>query len=134
MGDIDVIIKKSNVGQGQAPTTPSAPDSEREQGKSSVQNQAVNAALISAGKSIALNGINQFGNLTGNYARSEQINAGMTIAADLMIAATGPVGQIMIAAKYTTQIANSAIDMKNKLDDLELARQRAGYISENGSR
>lgn len=133
MPEIDIIIKKSESGQGQAPT-PQAPQSDREPGKSTLQNQAVNAALISAGKQIMLQGINQYAELSGNYAMAESINATLSIGADVALLATGPVGTIAVASKYLLNVGNALVGQTRARQDVALARERAGAISTKGSR
>ena len=130
-GAIDIKISKGQTAQGQRPDVQQA---KREPGKPTVQNQAVNAALINAGRQVLTQGINQYAELTGNYAQAERINNVLSIGSDLVIASTGPVGLIAIGAKYVINTTNSFIKQKRALDNIALARQRAGYISTQGSR
>ena len=133
MPEIDIIIKKSETGQGQAPT-PQAPQGDKEPGKSSLQNQAVNAALISAGKQIILQGVNQYAELSGDYAMAQGINAALSIGADIALIATGPVGTIAVASKYLLNVGNALVGQTRARQEIALARERAGAISIKGSR
>lgn len=129
-GMIDVKIAKSQTGEGQAPDI----QQDREPGKPTTQNQAVNAALISAGKQVLTQGVTQYANLTGNYAKAETFNDVLSIGSDIVIASTGPVGLIAVAAKTAINTTNNFIQQKRANDNIELAQQRAGYISTKGSR
>lgn len=131
MPEIDILIKKSSTGQGQAPQTPEA---DREPGKQSLQNQAVNTALINAGKQILMQGINQYAELTGNYAGVESINAALSIGADIAMVATGPVGAIAVASRYLINAASSFTAQARARNNLDLARERAGFVSTQASR
>ena len=121
---------------GQATSADGQPEvtRQREPGTQTVQNQAVNTAIINAGRQIATQGITQYADLTGNYAFATTVNDVLTIGSDLAILATGPVGVIAVGAKYTVQITNSFIQQKRAIDNIELQQQRAGYISTQGSR
>ena len=129
-GQIEIKISKSQTVQGQAPDVQQA----REPGRSTVQNQAVNAVLFSAGKQVLTQGVSQYANLTGNYARAENINNMLSFGSDLLIASTGPVGLIALTTKYAINITNSFIAQKRANDNIALQRQRLGFVSTQGSR
>ena len=131
MGAISIKINKDETAQGQAPDVGGT---NREPGKPTVQNQAVNTALISAGRQIASQGITQFANLTGNYVKAENFNAVLSIGSDIAILATGPVGIIAVASKHAVSMANSFVKQTIAIRDIALQRDRAGYISKRGSR
>lgn len=131
MPEIDILIKKSSTGQGQAPVTPQA---EREPGKPNIQQQAVNAALINAGKNILYQGVNQYAELTGNYAIAETMNDVLSITSDIAILSTGPIGWIAVGSKTVINIGGSFVKQDRAWKETELLRERAGYISLQGSR
>ena len=130
-GQIDIKISKSQTVQGQAPDV----QQDREPGRASTTNQAVNAVLISAGKQVLTQGIQQYGDLTGDYALAETVNDVMTIGADaLIIASAGAIGAVAVGTKYAIQAINSSIKQKLAIESIALARERSGYISTQGSR
>ena len=121
---IQILIKKGQTAEGSQPGA--APSTE--QGKPNMQQAAVNTALIAAGKQIILQGVKQYGDLTGSYTAGESISTTMSIGADvLMIAKGGTIGLIAVGAKYSNQIINSAIQQRNNNRENDLIRQRAGY-------
>ncbi len=134
MGDIDITIKKGQTGQGQAPKRPEAPQSQREPGKPSIQNQAVNNALISAGRQILTQGVDQYAQMSGNYVAAERFNNALSITSDMMMLSTGPVGWIAVGTKHAVSIANSFISQQNARDEIRMQRERAGFITTQGSR
>lgn len=103
-------------------------------GKPSFQTQAVNTAILNAGKQVLTQGISQYGDLTGNYALSRTASEMFSIGADAMIALSSPVGAIAVGTKYATTIATSFIKQSRELKNTALAQERAGYISTQGSR
>ena len=130
-GQIEVKISKSQTVDGQAPDV----GQEREAGKPSVQNQALAGAAIALSKQVLSQGITQYGNLTGNYARVETINNVLGIVSDIgIIAAGGPVGAIAVATKYALNLGNSVVSQITANREIAFAQQRAGYIATQGSR
>lgn len=121
---------------GQQTTGESQPEqiTKREAGKPTVQNQAVNSALISAGKQVLTQGVQQYADLTGNYVAAENFETLMSIGADVAMLSTGPVGWIAVGTKYALNIANSVVKQTKADRELEFQRRRAGYISIQGSR
>lgn len=130
-GMIDIKISKSETAQGQAPDVQ---QTSREPGKQSTKNQAVGVALIAVGKQVAIQGVNQFASLSGNYAQAERFNAILSIGSDIAIAATGPVGLIAIGAKTAINMGNSFIKQTIARRSIDLQRDRAGFVSTQGSR
>lgn len=106
-----------------------------EQGKPNIQQEAVNAALINAGKQILMDGVNQYGNITGNYAIANTINASLTLGADaLMLAKAGVVGLIAVGTKYTLNFINAQIEQKHADIANAKALERSGNLALYGSR
>lgn len=127
---LTVKIGQQTTGENQ----PEQTQAQREPGKSTIQNQAVNVALINAGKQMLTQGIQQYADLTGNYSMAQAFDTVMSIGADAALLATGPVGWIAVGAKYALNISNSFVQQKKTLREIELMQQRAGYISTQGSR
>ena len=134
MPNIEIKIGKKETVKGQAPTTEILDRQQQEAGRPSIQSQAVNTALISAGKQVLTQGVNQFAELTGNYVAAERFNTALSIGSDIAILSTGPVGVIAVTAKYGINIANSFVKQIKANRNIDLQRQRAGFISTQGSR
>lgn len=125
-----VKIGQSKSGEGQ----PELGSKTREVGHQTVQNQAVNTALISAGKQVLTQGITQFADFTGNYAVSETFSEIMSVGSDLAILSTGAFGVLAVGVKTSITISNSFIKQQRAREDIALQRQLAGYVSKQGSR
>lgn len=141
MPEIEIIVRKSQGAEGVAQTEQAqAPSGEKpvnakEKGKTDLTQKAVNGALIQVGKQFLQQGINQYSNLTGDYATSNTINMITTVAADIAtIAAAGPAGAVYVAGKYALQIATAGIDQYRKNQEHSFNLQRLGQISIKGSR
>ena len=106
----------------------------KEPGKPTIQTQAVNTAILNASKQILLQGINQYGDLTGNYSVSRSISEMMSIGSDILIAASSPIGAIAVGSKYLISITDSFIKQKREIENIDILRQRSGFISSQGSR
>ena len=121
---------------GQQTTGDSQPETKttREPGKPTIQNQAVNNALINAGKQVLTQGLKQYADLTGSYVMAESFDTIMSIGADVAMLATGPVGWIAVGTKHALNISSSIIGQVKADRELDFQRQRAGYISTQGSR
>lgn len=141
MPDIEVVIRKGTSADGVSQTeasssaTGEAQVNKKEKGKRSVQQGAINTALIQVGKQMVSQGINQYANLTGNYAATEGLNAVTSIGADIATIAVGGVaGAIAVAGKYAIQFASSFVDNARKLEEHNFTVERLGRISTKGSR
>lgn len=139
MPDIEVVIRKGTsadgVSQTQASSTAETQAKPNAKGKRSVQQGAINAALIQVGKQMVSQGIQQFGNLTGNYAAIEGLNAVTSIGADIATIAVGGVaGAVAVAGKYAIQFATSFADNARKREEHNFTVERLGRISTKGSR
>lgn len=137
--DIRIVIKKGESGEGTAPTTQSqvatAQTGKKEAGKTNVQQDAINAALIQVGKQMIMTTAQKFGDLTGNYAAVRTMNQVMSFGADaLTIYATGGVGAIFVAGKYAVQAVTRELDHFRNVQEHEFNVQRLGTISTKGSR
>lgn len=139
MPDLNIKISKdaasasspenpANVGESELKPT-------EEQGKPSFTESAVGAAIVQTGKQLVLNGVSQFGNLTGNYQIERTIsNATRALGDAVTVAKFGPAGAIYVGASYATDAINSFIELRNRNLDEEFRRQRVGMISTKGSR
>lgn len=137
--DIEIIVKKGQSIEGAiAPTTAKAGEKatkKTDPGKSDITQDAVNTALIKAGKTIMMNGIHQYGNITGDYAIINTFDIGLSLSADLATVMKGGwVGAIEVGSKYAISYVNSEIAERRSNMAIDKARERAGYIELGGSR
>ena len=133
-GRIQISIEKQQTPDG-VYTNQNAQPMIKEQGKTSVSQKAVNVAILNAGRQILSEGLQQYGNLSGNYAITKYIDSALTIGADaLIIAKGGAVGAIAVGTKYVTQAFNRTVEILKSNQEVALAKQRVGYIAINGSR
>lgn len=141
MPDIEVIIRKGTSADGVSQTEESSSATgesqvnKKEKGKTSVQQGAVNAAIIQVGKQMLSQGINQYAELTGDYYTAGVLNAASSIGADIATIAIGGVaGAIAVAGKYTLQFATSFVQQTRLTQEHKYTIERLGDISTKGSR
>jgi hypothetical protein len=132
-GRIQITVQKSQMPDG-APIDNNQ-TAMQEQGKPNLTQKAVNVALLNAGRQILSEGLQQYGNLSGNYAVTKYIDSALTIGADaLIIIKGGAVGAIAVGTKYATQAFNRSVEVLKSNQETQLARSRVGYIAITGSR
>jgi len=141
MPDIEVIIRKGTSADGVSQTeasssaTGEAQVNKKEKGKTSVQQGAINTALLQVGQQMVSQGINQYANLTGDYVSSETLNAITSIGSDIAtIAVGGPAGVVAVAGKYAIQFATAFAEQSRKIQEHNFTKERLGRISTGGSR
>jgi hypothetical protein len=139
MPDIEVIVRKAEGVAGAAQTradqTGERNANKREKGKKNKEQEAVNAAIIQVGKQVISRGISQYGNLTGSYSTQRNIDAVLTIGADIgTIAVGGPAGAVLVAAKYAIELATSFVNQEIAIREHDFQLRRLGDISIKGSR
>lgn len=133
MAQIDVIIHKDTEQRAVAVEGQRA--LMLEPGKPNLQTQAINTALINAGRSIIMQGMSHYGDLTGDYITQNRVGEMLSIAGDvLMIVKGGVVGAIAVGAKYATQAINSMIQQRQNNIRVDYMRKHTGYIEAKGSR
>ncbi len=132
---INIKINKTGQEDITKPGGQPAPDIKVDPGKLDIQKQAVNTAMINAGKQIASLGIREYGNITGDYATSNMVDTALGFGADiLMIAAGGVVGAIAVGAKYTAQLLSQSVTLELSNRNVDFMRSRMGFVSARGSR
>lgn len=130
----DAIEIKINKQETEGMQQPSAPSVKDDPGKPSLQAQAVNAALINTGKQLAMQGIKAYGEISGDYATVNMIDATLGIGADLLTLSLGPIGVLAVGSKYTSQIINQQASIYNSNQEINRQRERMGMIITRGSR
>jgi uncharacterized protein YaaW (UPF0174 family) len=110
-------------------------DIKQEQGKTSPQLKAVNAAIINVAKTALVQGVHIMGDITGNYTMTRIMDQTLSLGADAMtVAIGGPVGAIAVVGKYALQAGQSFANNYTQNRELEMQRSRVGNISVRGSR
>ena len=133
-GYIDIKINKTDQADVSKPT-PDQPVTRDEPGKLSVQDAAVNTALINTGKQIASMGLREYGNITGDMATVNMVDMALGFGSDiLMVAAGGPVGLIAVGTKYTTQLISQSVAQYINDKNIDFMRSRMGMVAVRGSR
>ena len=126
---IEILVKKSETATGDLPIV------SKEQGKLTPSQQAVNSAMIAAGKQAINAGIRTQAEITGDYVLADTVSFATSFAADiLMVAKGGAIGAIAVATKYGLSVAESYAKQRVADRNNEFIRQRTGFIATKGSR
>lgn len=143
MADVEYIIKVQNelikTGDTHVPTEESATP---EQTTKKLTKEASNEASESVSKVVAIQmgkqalqyGIQNYGNLTGDYVRQANISAGLQVAGLVAMASQGPVGIAAAVVSLGTQTLSYGIDMNNRNREAQFLRERVGMASIYGGR
>lgn len=143
MPNIEIIVKESTTASGAsasqestAKTAGESPKSqEQEEGKPSASQQALIAGIINVAKSQAINGINQYGNITGNYVATQNINNAIEMVTDIAaVIKGGPIGLVYVLSKHTLNLINSGISQMNTTREQDFRNELLGKVSTEGSR
>lgn len=140
MPDIEIIVRRpqgsdSESSQQTEQTNEQTVNKKKEPGKPTPQQSAVTAAIINVAQQQLINGVQQYGNLTGNFTNSRAFSNALSAAGDLAIIAKGGIaGAIFVASKNAISLFNSQSDLINKRFEEDFKRERAGMISMKGSR
>jgi len=105
-------------------------------------NEASNEASGSVSKVVAIQvgkralqyGIQNYGNLTGDYVGQANISAGLQVAGLVAMALQGPVGIAAAAVSLGTQALSYGIDMNKRNREAQFLRERTGMIGISGGR
>jgi len=138
MPDLNININKDSV-DGENPQNPVSvgeqPRKVKEQGKKSLTQNAIGVAIVQAGKQMVINGVSQFGNMTGDYTVQRNIQSSTKAIGDVItVAKFGVAGAIFVGATYATEAFNSFVGLENTRREEAQRRERAGAISIKGSR
>ena len=143
MADVEYIIKVQSelrkTGDTHVPTEESATP---EQTTKKLTKEASNEASESVSKVVAIQvgkqalqyGIQNYGNLTGDYVRQANISAGLQVAGLVAMASQGPVGIAAAAVSLGTQVLSYGIDMNKRNREAQFLRERVGMASIYGGR
>lgn len=134
-GQIHIFVGKGQSGELQAKDQ-TQPEIERKSVEGNdTQKQAINTALIQAGQQFISQGINMYGQLTGDMTTIRAIDSMVNVAGDaLIIAKGGVVGAIAVGTKYALQAGNALLQTYQQNRQIALNNQLLGDISIKGSR
>jgi hypothetical protein len=143
MPNIEIIVREGKTASGASASQEStaksagetAKDQDKEEGKPSAAQQALIAGIINVAKTQAINGINQYGNITGNYVATQSINNAIEMVTDIAaVMKGGPVGLVYVLSKHTLNLINSGISQMNATREQDFRNELLGKVSVEGSR
>lgn len=143
MANIEIIVREKKTASGTSASQDStaksagesAKDQDKEEGKPSDAQKALIAGIINVAQTQAMNGIQQFGNLTGNYVATQNINNAIEMVTDIAaMVKGGPVGIIYVLSKHTLSLVNSSISQINTTREQDFRNSLLGKVSTEGSR
>ena len=121
-----------------SPTSKATPDQTQKKLAKEASNEASGSVskvvAIQVGKRALQYGIQNYGNLTGDYVGQANISAGLQVAGLVAMALQGPVGIAAAAVSLGTQALSYSIDMNKRNREAQFLRERVGMTSINGGR
>lgn len=134
-GKVNISINKGEKDE-LTPQDKSEPSVEtKDVEKTSLKSKAINAALLSAGKDVIVQGIDIYSKMSGNTTLKTNLTNLTTGLTDIGIIATGgPVGAIAVASKYILGAANAYADSVLENKQIDYDNKQLGIISREGSR
>lgn len=134
-GQIHIFVGKGQSGELQAKDQTQPEIEKKSVEGNDTQKQAINTALIQAGQQFISQGINMYGQLTGDMTTIRAIDSMVNVAGDaLIIAKGGVVGAIAVGTKYALQAGNALLQTYQQNRQIALNNQLLGDISVKGSR
>lgn len=134
-GQIHIFVGKGQSGELQAKDQTQPEIEKKSVDGNDTQKQAINTALIQAGQQFISQGINMYGQLTGDMTTIRAIDSMVNVAGDaLIIAKGGVVGAIAVGTKYALQAGNALLQTYQQNRQIALNNQLLGDISIKGSR
>lgn len=121
-----------------SPTSKATPDQTQKKLAKEASNEASGSVskvvAIQVGKRALQYGIQNYGNLTGDYVGQANISAGLQVAGLVAMALQGPVGIAAAAVSLGTQALSYGIDMNKRNREAQFLRERVGKASIYGGR
>lgn len=121
-----------------SPTSKVTPDQTQKKLAKEASNEASGSVskvvAIQVGKRALQYGIQNYGNLTGDYVGQANISAGLQVAGLVAMALQGPVGIAAAAVSLGTQALSYGIDMSKRNREAQFLRERTGMIGISGGR
>ena len=143
MPNIEIIVREQTTAEGATPTEAASAEAagekpstkDKKKGKPDPQQQALVAGLINIAKTQAMNGLSQYGNLTGNYAAVDRVGNAIELVTDIAaVVKGGPLGIAYVVSKHTINLINSSINQMNATREQDFRNQLIGKVALQGSR
>lgn len=99
-----------------------------------VAKSAIQSALISSGKQLAMAGLSSYGNITGDYITQQRVQEGVSLASTAWMMTKFPVGTIAGGTSLALGVISNVIQQRNQNLDIDMLRQRAGNETVNKSK
>lgn len=136
-GQIYIFIDKKGSDGGEHQLKPKGEEGgkNKQQKEREKERDAIFTALIQSGKQAINQGINWYGQLTGDTTTTRTLQSVVSIGADLLtIAKGGWIGAIAVGTKYALQAGNIIIQTELTNRQLNYNKSLLGDISTKGSR
>ncbi|HOD61789.1 MAG TPA: hypothetical protein PKG96_06765 [Bacilli bacterium] len=118
--------------------TPSAQEATTQEGKANkadgIRNSAVTAALISAAKQAAMQGVNKYAELSGNYNVTDNLSLVLEGATMVAMMFAGPVGWISAGSMMANKIVNYAVEIAKEKREINYLKDGLGTVQTYGNR
>ena len=118
--------------------TPSAQEATTQEGKANkadgIRNSAVTAALISAAKQAAMQGVNKYAELSGNYNVTDNLSLVLEGATMVAMMFAGPVGWISAGSMMANKIVNYAVEITKEKREITYLKDGLGTVQTYGNR
>ena len=138
---IKIRIYKGGVddsSNGGVDITPSAQEATTQEGKinktNGIRNSAVTAALISAAKQAAMQGVNKYAELSGNYNVTDNLSLVLEGASMVAMMFAGPVGWISAGSMMANKIVNYAVEIAKEKREINYLKDGLGTVQTYGNR
>ena len=118
--------------------TQSAQEATTQEGKinktNGIRNSAVTAALISAAKQAAMQGVNKYAELSGNYNVTDNLSLILEGASMVAMMFAGPVGWISAGSMMANKIVNYAVEIAKEKREINYLKDGLGTVQTYGNR
>lgn len=94
--------------------------------KNAVDNSMIKSLIVDSAKKLAINGLANYGNLTGNYRSQAQLQDAIGMVGTAVQLMNWPVGTIATAVNFANSGINYLIDRNNQRQQVELLIERSG--------
>ena len=94
--------------------------------KNAVDESMIKGLIIDSAKKIAINGLSNYGNLTGNYRSQSALQDSITAIGTAVQLMNFPVGTIATAVSLANSGINYLVERNNQIQQLELLKERSG--------
>ena len=99
-----------------------------------IRNSAVTAALISAAKQAAMQGVNKYAELSGNYNVTDNLSLILEGASMVAMMFAGPVGWISAGSMMANKLVNIATTLIKEKREITYLKDGLGTVQTYGNR